>query len=60
MLDSPFVRRVVVTSLHWGLAFAHRPISLFRHIPAFSAINPLLKAPTVTMQDGVTAPVNVG
>ena len=53
MLDSPFVRRVVITSLHWGLPFEHRPISLFRHIPAFSAINPLLKAPTLTTDDGV-------
>ena len=52
MLDSPFVRRVVVTSLRWGLPFEHRPISLFRHIPAFTAINPMLKAPTVTMDDG--------
>lgn len=53
MLDSPFVRRVVVTFLKWGLPFEHRPISLFRHIDAFSAINPLLKAPTVTTDDGV-------
>lgn len=36
-----------------GLEFEHRPISLFRPIPAFSAINPLLKAPIVTTHDGV-------
>ena len=53
MLDSPFVRRVVVTFFKWRLPFEHRPVSLFRHIDAFSAINPLLKAPTVTTNDGV-------
>ena len=52
MLDSPFVRRVVVTLLKWGLPFQHRPISLFRHIDAFSAVSPLLKAPTVTTDNG--------
>ncbi len=49
MLDSPFVRRVAVALLKWGLPFTHRPVSLFRHIDAFTQINPMLKAPTLTV-----------
>src|SRR5271169_3156782 len=52
MLDSPYVRRVAVTMLTAGLAFQHRPISLFRHIDEFSKISPLLKAPTLVADDG--------
>ena len=52
MLDSPFVRRVAVAMLTAGVSFVHRPISLFRHIDAFSKINPLLKAPTLVADDG--------
>ena len=43
MLDSPYVRRVAVAMLTAGVPFVHRPISLFRHIPEFSKINPLLR-----------------
>ena len=52
MLDSPYVRRVAVTMLTAGLAFQHRPISLFRHIDEFSKLSPLLKAPTLVADDG--------
>jgi glutathione S-transferase len=52
MLDSPYVRRVAVAMLAAGVPFAHRPISLFRHIDEFSQINPLLKAPTFVADDG--------
>lgn len=52
MLDSPYVRRVAVTLLHLGVPFEHVPISLFRHIDQFSAINPVLKAPTLVADDG--------
>jgi glutathione S-transferase len=52
MLDSPFVRRVAVAMLAAEVSFKHRPISLFRHIPEFSKINPLLKAPTLVADDG--------
>jgi glutathione S-transferase len=52
MLDSPYVRRVAVTLLMAGVAFEHRPISLFRHIDEFSRISPLLKAPTLIAGDG--------
>src|ERR1700719_3259764 len=52
MLDSPYVRRVAVALLRLELPFEHRPISLFRHIDEFVAINPLLKTPTLVADDG--------
>ncbi len=52
MLDSPYVRRVAVTLIAAKVAFEHKPISLFRHIDAFTKINPLLKAPTLVLDDG--------
>ncbi len=52
MLDSPYVRRVAVAMLVANVPFAHRPISLFRHIDEFAKINPLLKAPTFVADDG--------
>lgn len=54
MLDSPYVRRVAVAMLTARAPFTHRPISLFRHIPEFAKINPLLKAPTLVADDGTT------
>ncbi len=52
MLDSPYVRRIAVTLLTAGVKFEHRPISLFRHIDAFRALSPLLKAPSLIVDDG--------
>ncbi len=52
MLDSPYVRRVAVALIAARVPFTHRPISLFRHIAEFSAVNPLLKAPTLVVDDG--------
>ncbi|WP_158817814.1 glutathione S-transferase family protein [Methylocapsa sp. S129] len=52
MLDSPYVRRVAIALMRLDLPFEHRPISLFRHIDEFKAINPLLKAPTLVADDG--------
>jgi glutathione S-transferase len=52
MLDSPYVRRVAVTALIADAPFQHRPISLFRHIPEFAALSPLLKAPSLIADDG--------
>jgi glutathione S-transferase len=54
MLDSPYVRRVAVALIVAKVPFEHRPISLFRHIDAFSTFNPLLKAPTLVLDDGTT------
>jgi glutathione S-transferase len=52
MLDSPYVRRVAIVLIRLGLPFEHRPLSLFRHIDAFKAISPTLKAPTLVADDG--------
>ena len=53
MLDSPYVRRAAVTGTLLGLDFEHRSVSVFRHMDAFAAINPLIKAPTLVSDDGV-------
>jgi glutathione S-transferase len=53
MLDSPYVRRVAVSLERMGLGFEHHPISVFRSIEQFKAINPLVKAPTLVTDEGV-------
>lgn len=52
MLDSPYVRRVAVSLKLMGLAFEHRPLSVFRNYDEFRAINPVVKAPTLVCGDG--------
>ena len=52
MLDSPYVRRAAITGTLLGLEFEHRSVSVFRHMEAFRAINPLIKAPTLVTDDG--------
>jgi glutathione S-transferase/catechol 2,3-dioxygenase-like lactoylglutathione lyase family enzyme len=52
MLDSPYVRRVAVSLLLLGIEFRHEPLSVFRTVPAFAAINPVVKAPTLVCDDG--------
>jgi glutathione S-transferase/catechol 2,3-dioxygenase-like lactoylglutathione lyase family enzyme len=52
MLDSPYVRRVAVSLLLLGIDFRHEPLSVFRTMPAFAAINPVVKAPTLVCDDG--------
>jgi glutathione S-transferase len=54
MLDSPYVRRVAVSLRCMGLPFVHEAVSVFRHYPEFSTINPVVKAPTLVTDDGVT------
>jgi len=53
MLDSPYVRRVAVSLKVLGLPFVHDQVSVFRHFDKFSAINPVVKAPTFVTEDGV-------
>jgi len=53
MLDSPYVRRVAVSLRCMELPFVHEPVSVFRHYEKFSAINPVVKAPTLVTDDGV-------
>lgn len=52
-LDSPYVRRVAVSLQLLGLRHEHEPLSVFRAFDAFSAINPVVKAPTLVCDDGV-------
>ena len=54
MLDSPYVRRVAVSLKAYGLPFIHEPLSVFRDFEAFSGINPIVKAPTLVTDAGVT------
>ena len=52
MLDSPYVRRCAVSMKLMGVAFEHRPVSVFRHFEQFRAINPVVKAPSFICDDG--------
>ncbi|MDX7950059.1 glutathione S-transferase [Lichenihabitans sp. Uapishka_5] len=51
-LDSPFVRRVAVSLHLQGLAFVHENLSVFGDYPTFADINPVVKAPTLVLDDG--------
>ena len=53
MLDSPYVRRVAISLHALGIRFEHEPLSVFRTFDAFSAINPVVKAPTLVTDEGV-------
>ncbi|HEY9736725.1 MAG TPA: glutathione S-transferase N-terminal domain-containing protein [Trichocoleus sp.] len=52
MLDSPFVRRVAISLKLLEIPFEHQALSVFRNVDEFSAINPLVKAPTLICDDG--------
>jgi glutathione S-transferase len=53
MSDSPYVRRVAVSLKLMGLPFEHDQVSVFRHFDKFAAINPVVKAPTLILDDGL-------
>jgi glutathione S-transferase len=52
MLDSPYVRRVAISMHEWGMAFDHEALSVFRHYDEFKRVNPIVKAPTLVLDDG--------
>lgn len=52
MLDSPYVRRTAISLDLLGIPFEHKPMSVFRDFDAFAAINPVVKAPTLALDDG--------
>ena len=52
MLDSPYVRRVAISLKTLDIPFEHAAISVFRGFEAFQAINPVVKAPTLVLDDG--------
>ncbi|MGH8395541.1 MAG: glutathione S-transferase N-terminal domain-containing protein, partial [Pseudomonas sp.] len=52
MLDSPYVRRVAISLELYGVAFEHQSLSVFSTFDEFSGINPVVKAPTLVLDDG--------
>ncbi|HZZ13779.1 MAG TPA: glutathione S-transferase N-terminal domain-containing protein [Paraburkholderia sp.] len=54
MLDSPYVRRVAICLKLLGLEFEHEAISVFSTYDAFARINPVVKAPTLVLDNGQT------
>lgn len=52
MLDSPYVRRTAISLDLLGIPFEHQPLSVFRDFDAYAGINPVVKAPTLVLDDG--------
>jgi len=50
--DSPFVRRVGIALLLYGLPFEHRPWSTFADADKIRPYNPLTRVPTLVLDDG--------
>lgn len=50
--DSPFVRRVGIALRLYGIAFEHRPLSVFGDGEAVRALNPLMRVPVLVLDDG--------
>ncbi|UDF29520.1 UNVERIFIED_ORG: glutathione S-transferase family protein [Roseateles sp. XES5] len=50
--DSSYVRRVAIAMRLYGLAFEHRPWSVFSEGDKVQAINPLMRVPTLTLDGG--------
>jgi glutathione S-transferase len=50
--DSPYVRRVAVTLHLYGLPFERNPISVFTDAEAMARINPLVRIPSLVLDDG--------
>ncbi|EJN18605.1 glutathione S-transferase [Pseudomonas sp. GM78] len=52
MLDSPYVRRVAISAKRLGITLEHESVSVFRTFEQFRQINPVVKAPTLILDDG--------
>ncbi|TWC16866.1 MULTISPECIES: glutathione S-transferase [unclassified Pseudomonas] len=52
MLDSPYVRRVAISLDLMGVSFEHVALSVFGSFEAFRSINPVVKAPSLVLDDG--------
>ncbi len=52
MLDSPYVRRVAICLKVLGLEVQHQSLSVFSTFDEFRRINPVVKAPTLVLDDG--------
>ena len=52
MLDSPYVRRAAISARLLGIPHDHESVSVFRGFEQFKALNPVVKAPTLLLDDG--------
>ena len=50
--DSPFVRRVGIALTLYAMTFEHRPWSVFGDADRLQAVNPLMRVPTLVLDDG--------
>jgi glutathione S-transferase len=50
--DSPFVRRVGIALTLYDLPFEHRPWSVFGDGEKLAALNPVMRVPTLALDDG--------
>lgn len=50
--DSPFVRRVGIALRLYGIAFEHRPWSVFGDAEKIAEFNPLRRVPTLVLDNG--------
>lgn len=50
--DSPFVRRVGIALTVYGVPFEHRPWSVFGDADKIQPYNPLIRVPTLILDDG--------
>jgi glutathione S-transferase len=50
--DSPFVRRVAIALRLYGLAYEHRPWSVFADAEQVAEYNPLLRVPILVLDNG--------
>lgn len=50
--DSPFVRRVGIALTLYELPFEHRPWSVFGNAAEIQPFNPLIRVPTLVLDDG--------
>lgn len=52
MYDSPFVRRIAIAMRLYGMEFEHSPWSVFSHADRIADYNPLIRVPTLVLDDG--------
>jgi len=50
--DSPYVRRVAITLHHYEMPFERNPISVFADATSMARINPLVRIPSLVLDDG--------
>ena len=50
--DSPFVRRVGIALVLYGMPFEQRPWSVFGDADRIAALNPLIRVPVLVLDDG--------